>query len=583
MTDSTRLHACLRRWGACCFALAAFGPVRGQEAGVPVFRESVEVRVVEVEVAVRDPQGRHVAGLRPDDFRLTVDGRVEPIDFFSEQRGGAVAGAAPRDREPRSEAREAASTASARLNLLVYIDEELSLPIDLERVLIGLESQIDHLSPRDRVAIVAWNGRRLERILDWSPAGPELRSALSEARRRPAWGLRSRLDTGGWRAPFTAWSGNSTDLLPDESRRGVTGGGVCAGDEGESTSGCLAPATWRENAVSRRSVFEIRNRLERAARAAAAAVRSFDRPPGRRALILLAGGWPEPLVALPGRGQPSYAWSDAAALRWLDPLLDVADQLGYTIYPVDVPGMLSVFGADVERRGPGVRSSGFSASPEASNASEARFHRPLRHLAERTGGVAFLDGRRREALAGIASDARSYYSIAFTAPRERDDSAHRIGIEVARPGVTVRARRRFRDLSDSTDLGYQVEAALLDGSRDLAGTPLLASAGPPVRDGLVRIRVPLQIEVPRRELVEAGAGEADRGIPAELRIAAVDSDGRRTLIGPVRIVLASPASDPGIFTTEVPIRLRRADQELAVSLYVQRSGRHFVTVLRIAP
>ena len=47
----------------------------------------------------------------------------------------------------------------------------------------------------------------------------------------------------------------------------------------------------------------------------------------------------------------------------LAPLLDIADQLGYTIYPVDVPGMLAAFGADVERSGPGVRGAGFGSVP----------------------------------------------------------------------------------------------------------------------------------------------------------------------------------------------------------------------------
>src|SRR5262245_35873616 len=44
------------------------------------FRERVDVERVVVDVRVLDHRGRPLRGLRPEDFRLKVDGRVVPVE-----------------------------------------------------------------------------------------------------------------------------------------------------------------------------------------------------------------------------------------------------------------------------------------------------------------------------------------------------------------------------------------------------------------------------------------------------------------------------------------------------------------------
>src|SRR5690349_13266124 len=55
-----------------------------------VFGEQIDVRVVNVEVVVTDKQGNRVAGFTPEDFRLKVDGKVVPVEYFNEVRGGSA-------------------------------------------------------------------------------------------------------------------------------------------------------------------------------------------------------------------------------------------------------------------------------------------------------------------------------------------------------------------------------------------------------------------------------------------------------------------------------------------------------------
>src|SRR6201999_2766810 len=71
-------------------------------------------------------------------------------------------------------------------------------------------------------------------------------------------------------------------------------------------------------AMSHRISPEARTQLGRTATAAAAALRGFEAPPGRKVMMMLSG-----------------AWSLSVAPRLYGPLVEAANRLGYTVYPVD--------------------------------------------------------------------------------------------------------------------------------------------------------------------------------------------------------------------------------------------------------
>ena len=77
--------------------MAGSAAAEGAQPAQPqsVFGETIDVRVVNVEVVVTDKDGVRVTGLKPADFRLLVEGKEVPIDYFTEVRGGdAVAATA---------------------------------------------------------------------------------------------------------------------------------------------------------------------------------------------------------------------------------------------------------------------------------------------------------------------------------------------------------------------------------------------------------------------------------------------------------------------------------------------------------
>ncbi|MEA2559091.1 MAG: Ca-activated chloride channel [Acidobacteriota bacterium] len=154
--------------------------------------------------------------------------------------------------------------------------------------------------------------------------------------------------------------------------------------------------------------------------AAAAALRSVSPSPGRKAMLVLSGGWPS---------GPSLH------------LVRDANRLGYTLYPVDVPAF------ERER------------APEDT----------LLALAEATGGQASLNSNRLAALERAEEDTRSYYLLGFSPAWKADDRDHRIELEVRRPGLDVRARHGFPDVSPATLAGMETEDQLLSAeSRETA-------------------------------------------------------------------------------------------------------------------
>ena len=88
----------------------------------------------------------------------------------------------------------------------------------------------------------------------------------------------------------------------------------------------------------------------------------------------------------------------------------------------------------------------------------------LEFVARQTGGQALLNSRRAETLAVAASDTRSYYWLGFSPPFKGDDVRHAVKVEVLRPGLAVRSRGNYLDLSQSGEVSLQVESAMLFGN-----------------------------------------------------------------------------------------------------------------------
>jgi hypothetical protein len=237
--------------------------------------------------------------------------------------------------------------------------------------------------------------------------------------------------------------------------------------------------------------------------------------------------------------------------------LDTADQLGYTLYPVDVAG--------IDSESPSVEAAVFGSWQRESKDG-------LEYIAAATGGKAILNSARLDALKRTVADTRSYYWLGFSPVWRANDKGHTLKLTVARPGLTVRARSGFTDLASKTEGAMRAESALLL-SPAAEGRRLQMQVGEVRAKGRGVMEVPLTIAVPVSILTLTPAGS---GYLAEvtLSLAVQDENGGRSSLSDIPLRLKLPqAPVPGSFARyQAKVKLRRAGQTLVALVRDPESG-----------
>ena len=335
------------------------------------------------------------------------------------------------------------------------------------------------------------------------------------------------------------------------------------------------------------------DQTRRAVMAATATVRSFANAPGRKVMLLLAEGWRE----------PHLRYGLGASLESLySPLVHTANLVGYSIYPIDLPGLrpspehelvrarsvrdwmrqgTSEFHSPSDRHSSEQSGSSFRyyhwyTSPNwlvERKHRESAEHRVLRYLASQTGGQPMINSYRDRVLGEVAADTRSFYSLGFEAPRDGDDALHRIKVGLpGYRGLRVRAREHYLDLSRSTELSMLVEGSLLFGGSPGADT-LEVRFGPPRKAGLRTVAVPVEITIPLDDLtlLPMNGGWMTE---LELRVALMNRFGRLTRTPPRKLAMHridKPA--PGdVFVYETELRMRGPGYRYVAAVHEPISG-----------
>lgn len=227
---------------------------------------------------------------------------------------------------------------------------------------------------------------------------------------------------------------------------------------------------------------------EEAQAAASVAMRGLPPPPGRKVFLLVSGGWPQ-IVAHSeiSRRDLSPFISVMPEDKLFEPVADTANLLGYTIYFLEIPGVCESLDTWAPTALLGDRLVGLADFGPYQN---------LWAVARRTGGTAVLYSTRGSLLTRVAADSSSYYSLAFSPEWQGDGRKHHIQVEVRRPGVRVRSRDGYFDMTPRMQAVMKSESKLLFGH----ATPIQAAAGAPGWGGLGAINLPVTLEVPAREL-----------------------------------------------------------------------------------
>ncbi len=503
---------------AVSLALFFGGIANAQGKPSSLFIDRVDVDVINIEVFVTDRNGRRVPGLTPEDFEIYEDGRkVEVSNFYAVARDDRLFHDLARDREMMRQGRpkrldRPELPEDQQLNLMVYVDHYNLRPQSQSRVLDQLETFLeDRVTQGDNIMLVGYN-RRVLVVQNFTRDREKIAQGLKKLRTAATHG---QIDDQERRRIMLRMSRSVRS--PESSIRG-------------QASGDDAAVAYQ---LVRSYVERVRNDLRYTLDALQKTTASLAGLPGRRAILYVSDGLPKrPGQELYQQMQNAFGNSlPIATGRAIDPLVEAlgqdethllnritrqANAHQVTLYTLDARGgggTLSAEYADVSA-GPGGRT--ITDSMRAANLQE-----PLIELAEATGGASILNTLSFEkALAGLAEDFDSFYSLGYRSRHGGDGKYHKLEVKVKREGLKVRHRTGFLDKPEVERIADRTLSSLI---LNLEKNPLGVSIdfGAPEKEGRGTFLLPVLIRVPFNDITLLPNGEVEQG---RLRIFLVVQD-----------------------------------------------------------
>ena len=544
MSDRPHLPATLA--AALILATAAAAQDRDDDS---TFFETVEVRVVNVEVVVTDAKGEPILGLTRDDFELTEDGKpVEITNFYSVEAAQTqeAPGAEPRVGSESTVAPPAVRPTDHRLHLAVFVDGTTLEPLNRHRVLEAVRDFFAAELVRPTSLVLAtWDGAlevtRLERFA--ADRVDEYVAILAQAAPRGAIREMERLSI---LRELEQASGGGSELLGDID--------VYAQQQ-------------YDRAIQSMQALE-------------SFVEALAGLPGRKALVYVSGGLPRN----PGEAL-FHAWGNkfgfeepytGASIEIRAKALDTGPELvrlsrhananRVTFYSV---------GAGRGGRGGGGVTAEFGGYARAWTAAVETIDNSnqggnLQELAAATGGRSMTNSYNFDKLfSAMSRDLSSYYSLGYTLDRERDGKDHRLRVRVKGRKVKVRHREHYRDSTRDEVMGGRTRSALLLGGEQ---NPLAVRLqfGRVAKDKRGRYLVPIMIKVPLVKLVLVPRGEVHLG-RIGIFLSARDGEGRASPVQsmdvPIRIPQTQLADALGqVAGYRMVLRMRPEEHAVAVAV-----------------
>jgi VWFA-related protein len=461
-----RFHLDLKEWThkglalvLACILLPVSTPA--QESADYTFR--AETEIVLVNVSARDKSGKFISDLKPEDFKISEDGKAQKILSFDVEDTDALPTlsvaqadttvatpavgpkAAP---APSLAANKEAQFKDHRL-IVLFFDLSAMQPDEIDRAATAAENYIDkQMAPADLVSVVSLSND-LEVDQDFTADKQQLKKVLSA---------------------FNAGSGQGFE-------EGTTGTTEGTPDVGQSFT---ADDT-------EYNIFNTDRRLE-AIRSVAEKLAHVQQ---KKSLIYFSSGMDRTGL----ENQSELRAATNAAVR-----------ANLSIYTMDIRGLQAVVpGGEAQTastRGTSAYSGQAMLSAFSSNFSSQE---TLVTLAGDTGGRAFLDSNDfSRVFTGVQQDTAKYYVIGYHSSNPARDGKYRhIAVSITRPGVKLEYRKGYyapadfkHSNQDDRERQLQEELASELPSTDL---PVYLSAGY-FRLSEGKFFVPVSIVVPGSEI-----------------------------------------------------------------------------------
>ena len=489
---------------------------------IETFVDTVDVRVVNVDVYVTDKDGKRITGLTKDDFRLFEDGREVAItNFYSVEDGRPAApAAAPGAAQAAEDGAPAPGPGpdpvaeipgDQRLHLVIYVDNFNIRPEHRNRVLDELGYFVStKLQPGDLAMLVTYD-RSLK-----------------------------------VRQPFTSDPHLIVRAMDEVAR--VSGMGVGRDDERRQTFERIARAESATSAhgAARMYAESMQNDLSFSLGALKEFVDHLAGLPGRKAIVYVSDGLPmvpgqEAFEAVQQKfghgGYMNDAFNYDSSRRFTE-LTHAANSNRVSFYTIDAAGLRLYSSFTAER-------SGLEASVQVDGTIISNLQSPLRFMADTTGGTSIVNTNSAlPMLERVAEDFRSYYSLGFSPSQGGSGRYHRLEVRLAegRRGIVVRHREGYRDKTIEAQMTDATVSALRFAVEDNPiGVSLSFGEARPREDRRTWV-VPIDVDIPlgRIALVPHDGTHEGR---VRLYIAVLDGEGDASAVQQIAVPISIPDAD----------------------------------------
>lgn len=495
----------------------------------PVFSESVEVRVLDLDVDVTDSKGLPVTDLKREDFSVRVAGKPVPIDYFARVENGTIHAPDLSTASPDQvlAAYRKGSEAFVPRNFLIFIDLGFISPGVRNRSLNALSDFVTKLGPQDAARVVVFD-RSPRVLLDWTTSKEAILSALSSVEK-------SRVGMSRLQAE------RETVALIDSTRPRARGG------------------------IVRQYAEEVGQEIETLLDSMRREIVTLTPLSGKKSFLFVSGGF---------EYQPGFVMSQYATGSASIALINIRDVSGgvtanvqrananeISFYTVDATGLTGEGGTASNDDPLGSR-------PRVSFQARQDRQSGLQQLALETGGIALLNTNDfQRGLSRVYEAVSTYYSVGVNLSSLPAGRYEKVSVEVARPGVTVRARKGFQALPEA-DLVRERARATMETDLAYVAIPAEIQTAPVTPGEKNLFTVPITVRFPASSLTFVPDG--DKAVArAQFYIGVVDDKGRTSEI----------TTQDSAFT--LPTDQAKGDTPLAYSASVQTKKGNYRIVVNV--
>jgi VWFA-related protein len=478
--------------------------------------ETIDVKVINVDVVVTDRKGNPIPNLTKDDFELFENGQPKLISNFYEVQGKKATNISvipAGEEKPVTTVPAEEITENLRRRIIFYIDNLSLQPFNRNRVFKDMKEFAKNIMRPGDEAMVATFNRSMKIRVNFTRDPVQIQQTLDVIAGESALGV-----------------ANKSERRDVEKRI----------QDAENYNEAVAAARQYGQSVEhdlRTSVDSLNALMSTLAgvegkKILVLTTEGFQMQPGREMFYLVdeisrEKGWPAGGTMLEG-----MTFNSSSTIQML---AKTANANGITLYTLHAGGLAAASDNNLAERD---RPIPFAVTQAAvSNSTES-----LQVLAEMTGGLASINTNNfAGAFKNIMRDLDSYYSLGYRAGTERVDRQRSIDVRVkGKRGYIVRARQSFVEKSTFAEMSDRVIANLLYRSKANDLNIRVKINTPVAADDL--FRVPVEIQIPMESLTLLQQGESYLG-GFTIYVAVANKDGDMSDVAQKQQQIRVPAAD----------------------------------------